>query len=275
MRSRRRTAATFVATSALCASLLGASPSGASSSTFLAAGTVVHHVFVKSFELDHGALTIAPFHGHAPVLSAAQERIMWSTSGLAGTAMAIGLGVVTVDAARTLNDASPRVTSLVGVPAFVGLVDGADLGYNCPVMTTPGSSVTPVSSGWQAVIFPLRLTASDAVFSASSNICGRVRPNTVVSAFETLSVRWHLSASRSQIVVSVPACARMDSWGGGGNVYLGTMSFQATVLLLDRPLTTRCSPATNFDAGSNYASTRTTHGATGPQVQVQLWAQKK
>ena len=48
------------------------------------------------------------------------------------------------------------------------------------------------------------------------------------------------------------------------------MSFRAFVLLLDRPLGTRCTPATNFDAGSAYASTRTTHGATGPVTQVTL-----
>ena len=267
------------ATKLLVAAVAAASPviygaglatSATVAGTALGPGTIVDHVFVKPFALADGALSIAPFHGVAPTLTPALATIMWSTDTLGGDAEGIGFGVVTVEASRTINDQRPRVTSLVRVPAFVALADANDLAYSCPVQTGPGTTRRPVSNGWRAVIFPLNLTKSDAVFEASSNICGHLVPNTIATAYETLSVRWHLSPSLTQVVVSVPACATMQGWGGGGNVNTGAMSFEATVLLVDRPLGQRCSAATNFDAGGAYASSRTTHGPTGPQVQVNL-----
>jgi len=242
----------------------------ANSSTTWTPTTIVNHVFARSFELDNGALTISPFHGVAPVLSPALEANMWATYPFGGRVVGIGVGVVTVNALRTSNTQRPRVTSLVNVPAFVGLTDEADLGYMCAAMRVPGSRVVPVSHGWEAVIFPLNPTKSDAVFAASSNICGRVRPNTIDAAYLVLSVRWHLSPSGTDIVVSVPACATMDSWGGGGGGYVNPepFSFAATVHVLDRPLGQSCSPATNFDAGTSYASPSTVHGSTGPVRQV-------
>src|ERR1019366_5153300 len=248
-------------------------PSAARSATTTTATTwvpttIVNHVFTRTFELDDGALTISPFHGVAAKLSPALETTMWATYPLGGQIVGIGFGVVTVDARHTTNNQRPRVTSLVRAPAFIGLTDAADLGFMCPEMRGPGSRVVPVSHGWEAVIFPLDPTRSDAVFTASSNICGQVRPNAIATAYLVLSVRWHLSASGTHIVVSVPACATIYGWGGGGTIYQGTMSFSATVPLLARPLAHAPPPATNFDAGTSYASPSTTHGPTGPIVQV-------
>lgn len=247
-----------------------ATTTSAAASTTWVPSTIVNHVFTRSFALDNGALTITPFHGRAPILSAAQERNMWATDPLAGRVVGIGFGVVTLDALRTSNIESPRVTSLDRVPAFVGLTNDADVGFMCPVMIGPGSRIVPVSHGWEAVIFPLDPSKSDAVFAASSNICGRVRPDTIDTAYLVLSVRWHLSSSGTDIVVSVPACATMYGWGGGGGGYVHPqpISFEASVRVLDRPLGHACSPTTNFDAGPDYASPTTVHGPTGPVPQV-------
>ena len=232
--------------------------------------TIVDHVFTRDFELDHGALTITPVHGGAPRLSPTLAASMWATSGLGGHEVGLGFGVVTVDAARTSDPVGPRVTGLVRVAAFIGLTDLADQGYFCPLMRGPGSRVVPVSHGWQAVIFPLDPAKSDALFTASSNICGRVRPNVIDTAYLVLSVRWHLSSSGADVVVSVPACATMDSWGGGGGGYVNPqpITFQATVLVLERPLGHACSAPTTFDAGARFASPHTVHGPTGPVRQV-------
>jgi len=269
----RRVLGAVVLATLLVASVAGVAGVAAATprpSTTWQPSTIVNHVFTRNFQLDHGALTITPFHGVAPSLSPATATEMWATSPLAGQEVGMGFGVVSVDATRTTNLQQPRVTALQGVRAFVALTDDADIGYMCPLMRGPGSKVVPVSHGWEAVIFPLDPTKSDAVFAASSNVCGRVTPDTINTAFLVLSVRWHLSTSATAVVVSVPACAKIDGYGGGGGGYVNPqpLTFQASVYLLLRPLGQPCSPPTNFDAGPAFASPTTVHGPTGPLRQV-------
>ena len=246
---------------------LVATPSAAlaAATTTWSTPTIVDHAFARPFTLDHGALSVIVFHGVTPPLPRGLATTMWSTSTLYGQVRGLGWGVVTVDPGRTRNTESPRVTPLVDVPAFVGLVRGDNRTRQCTAMVTRGSTVVPVSDGWQAVIFPLDVHRSVAVFEASSNICGRIHPDAIASATEVLSVRWHLAASTRQVVISLPRCATFDSWGGAGRP---AGSIIAAVHLLERPLDATCAPATNVDVGGDYASPTTLHGATGPLLQV-------
>ena len=231
------------------------------------ADVVSHHVFVRGFTLAAGSVRVVPWSGHVPSITRTQVTTMWASFPLAGRVRGLGWGVVTLRGV-TQGD-GPRVTPLVRAKALIGIVDGSGITRSCPAMTVGGhySHVTPVSDGWQAVIVPLDPHLSEVVVSARSNICGHLVPTTVVTALEVLSVRWHLS-SDGHVVVSIPACSRLDAYGGGGNLRTGQMSFRAFVYLNPRPLAVPCSVATNFDAGSAYASPRTTHGATGPVTQV-------
>jgi hypothetical protein len=262
-----------VATDALNAAAHGITMTrSGSGSTVLTPGTIEGHRFVKSFSLSRGALEVTPFHGATPDVAAAEATTMWATQGIGGTIEGLGYADVTLSRTLTRVLPGPRVSALVNTPALVGLAHQDDVSYSCPVMFAgQGTSVIPVSQGWYAVIFPLNLTKSDVVFSASSNVCGHVTPNTVGAAYETLSVDWHLEThptTGTVIVASVPRCGSITMSGGGGNEYTHEFEYQVEATVLDRPVGTTCSPATNFDEGPAYASPSTTHGFTGPVLSV-------
>lgn len=250
-------------------SLATSASASTSPSTVVTSNTVVHGFFRHDVSLDHGALTITPVAG-APVVSATIRRqLQWAAgSWPAASIKASGVGVVTIDASRTATTQQPRVTALRHEVAAIALIH-VDSTYSCPMRLTSGPYTTqvPVSQGWSAVIVPLDPTKSDAVFTASSLICGRVRRNAVVTATYNESVNWHLGndGTRPVIVVSVPACGVISETGGGGNERSRVFSFGAVATVIDRPLT-RCSPATTVDEGPNYASPTTTHRRTGVNV---------
>ncbi len=235
--------------------------------TVLVPGTIEGHRFVKSFTLANGALRLDPFGGTTPALSSTEETTMWATQDIGGAIEGIGFADVTLNRSKTKQIPGPTVTAYSNTPALVGLVKN-DSVANCGYIGAFGHSrFIPISQGWFAVIFPLNLHKSDAVFSAARNECERLTPNTVTAAYETLSVVWHLESHRTTgtvIVASVPKCGEITMSGGGGNEYKGLFEYQVEAAVLDRPLGTTCSPATNFDEGPNYASPSTTHGFTGP-----------
>lgn len=238
-----------------------------SSTTVLEPGTIVGHRFDKSFSLSNGALTLTPFRGVPPTLSSAEETTLWATQGIGGTIEGVGFADVTVSRSTTKVLAGPAVSTLHNTPSLVELTK-SDASYSCTALIVgQGTSFIPVSQGWYAVIFPLDMMKSDVVFSAASNVCQHLTPNTVGAAYETLSVDWHLethATTGTVIVASVPRCGHITMSGGGGNEYTHQFEYQVETAVLDRPVGTTCSPATNFDEGPNYASPSTTHGFTGP-----------
>lgn len=261
----------LVATAVLFAastSLVSTNTADASSpTTVLGRGVISHHAFTTTFALAGGALTVSPAPGSAPALSTAQQVTMWSTYGLGGVVEGIGFGLVTVNRHLTRGEKGFGVTTFHRTPAFVGLAKGTGV-ENCPLMRGRGDTRIPLSQGWTAVIVPTNPHDSDALFSASSNRCGKVGPSTIVAAQQVLSVAWHLSVGRHvDIVASAPACAAGDMAGGGGRSG-GPYEFQVYLLVRDRPLGVRCAPATNIDEGPAFASPTTVHGFTGPVRQV-------
>jgi hypothetical protein len=255
--------------------------------TVLSAGTIEDHRFVKSFSLAHGALVLRPFVGRTPTISTAEETTMWATQGIGGAIEVIGFADVTLKRSMTTQLSGPAVTPFSDTPALVGLTKDNPY-YACPMggvavlhgvvgegATAVYSTYIPISQGWSAVIFPLNLRKSDAVFTAASNVCRRLVASTVETAYESLSVDWHLENQRGTgpvIVASVPKCGRDTMAGGGGNEHQDLFEYQVEATVLDRPVNATCSAATTFDEGPNYASPSTTHGFTGPILSVGPYA---
>jgi hypothetical protein len=72
------------------------------------------------------------------------------------------------------------------------------------------------------VILPLNPSKSDVVFSAASNVCRQLTPNTVGAAYEDVSITWHLATHATTgtvIVALLPRCGHIIMSGGGGNEY--------------------------------------------------------
>ena len=236
--------------------------------TVLAKGTIINGRFVRSFSLDGSALTVAPYAGVATPLSPARRAALWATAPLSGMVQGLGLGVVTVSPTRTKQSGTPRVTSLVRVLAWVGLVKGSEISYGCPAMRASRhySTVVPPANGWQAVIVPLNPQKSIAVFSARRNICGFLHGSSITTGYEQLSTTWQLV--RGNVVLSIPVCGSVVGFDSGGNEYTGVGTLTGWVSVLERPLTTHCSHATTYDEGTRYRWTVTKHGPTGPLPQV-------
>jgi hypothetical protein len=245
--------------------------------TVLAPGTIENHRFLKSFTLSHGALTLDPFYGPTPVLTSSEETVMWATQGIGGAIEGIGFADVSINSSDTTKLAGPALSTYSHTPALVGLTKSDSEAF-CPVILSGAkgyTSVIPISQGWYAVIFPLSPLKSDAVFSASGNVCGRITHNTLAAAYETVSVDWHLEdhpSTGTVIVASVPRCGEITVSGGGGNEYKDVFEYQVEAAILDRPFGTVCSPATNFDEGPNYANPSTIHGFTGPVLSAGPYA---
>jgi hypothetical protein len=241
--------------------------------TTLTNGTIVHGHFVRGFSLAGGALTLAPFTGVAPTLTSKQVDALWATTPLAGAVQGLGLAWVSVDASKTQNTGSPRATTFDHVLAWVGLTRSySSVSFSCPVELSGGPQpVTPVSSGWQAVIMPINPAKSIAVFTARRLFCDRIAPSTIQTGYEELSVVWRLV--RGNAVLSIPVCGREEGYGGAGNERTGVGSFSGYSLVLERPLGWHCAPATTFDAGTADLWPTTTHGPTGPVRQVSPGAQ--
>ena len=150
-----------------------------SATTVLEPGTILNDRFVKSFKLSNGALTLAPFRGVTPSLSAAEQTRLWATDGLSGTVEGIGFADVTLKRSMTHLLSGPAITALDKTPSLVGLTKSEEI-MGCTAETTgEGTSVIPVSQGWYAVILPLAPNKSDVIFSAESNVCRQLTPNTV------------------------------------------------------------------------------------------------
>jgi hypothetical protein len=241
------------------------------STTALKPGTIVAHRFVKSFNLSDGALTLTPFQGVTPHLSYAEETLLWATDGLSGTVEGVGFADVTLKLSTTKVRTGPRIGILDDTPSLVELTKSEDV-YSCTEQTAgEGTSVIPVSQGWYAVILPLNLSKSDVVFSAESNVCQKLTPNTVGAAYEDVSIAWHLSTHATTgtvIVALLPRCGHITMSGGGGNEYTRKFEYQVEAAILERSPGTSCTPATEVDEGQNYASPSTTHGFVGPVLNV-------
>jgi len=242
-----------------------------SSTTVLKPGTIVGHRFVKSFNLSDDALALTPFQGVTPHLSYAEETQLWATDGLNGVVEGVGFADVTLNLSATKVQSGPKVSALDDTPSLVELTKSEDL-TSCTAFTGgEGTSVVPVSQGWYAVILPLNPNKSDVVFSAASNICQRLTPNTVGAAYEDVSITWHLATHATTgtvIVALLPKCGHVIMWGGGGNEFTHTFEYQVKAAILERAPGTACSPATDVDEGQNYASPSTTHGFVGPMMNV-------
>lgn len=267
--SGRLKATTVGISAAVLVSVLLATGASAAKSptTVLASSTIVNHRFVKSFSLSNGALVLSPLLGTMPTLSPARETTLLATQGIGGVFEGVGFADVTIERSKVEVFSGPAVSTLDNAPSLV-LLTKSDGVTSCPAMKLgEGTSVIPVSSDWDAVVFPLNLKKSDVVFIAASNWCGRLTKNTLAAAFETLSVPWHLQSHATTgtvIVASVPKCGRIIMSGGGGNERTGQFYYQVEAAVLDRSVGTTCSPATNVDDGPDFASTSTTHGFTGP-----------
>jgi hypothetical protein len=239
--------------------------------TRLEPGTIVKDRFVKSFKLSNGALTLAPFRGVTPSLSAAEQTRLWATDGLSGTVEGIGFADVTLKRSMTHLLSGPAITALDETPSLVGLTK-SDETTGCTLETTgEGTSVVPVSQGWYAVILPIAPNESDVIFSAESNVCRQLTPNTVDAAYEDVSIVWHLAThptTGTVIVALLPKCAHIVESGGGGNEFTRQFEYQVEAAVQDRVTAGVCSPATDFDEGQNYASPSTTHGFVGPVLNV-------
>jgi hypothetical protein len=242
-----------------------------SATTMLASGTIVRHRFVKTFKLSNGALTLAPFQGVTPTLSYTDRTKLWATDGITGTIEGVGYADVTVDRSMTKAQSGPAITRLVSTPSLVGLTKSEGV-YSCAMETVgKGTTVIPVSQGWYAVILPLVPTKSDVVFSAESNVCQHLTPNTISAAYEDVSINWHLATHATTgtvIVATVPRCGHVVMSGGGGNEFTDKFEYQVEAAVQDRVIRTACSPAIEFDEGQNYASSSTTHGFVGPVLNV-------
>jgi hypothetical protein len=239
--------------------------------TVLTTGTVVAHRFVKSFNLSDGALTLKPFRGVTPHLSYAAETQLWATDGLSGTVEGVGFADVTLNLSAAKVQTGPRIGTLDGTPSLVELTK-SDGVYSCTAQTVgEGTSVVPISQGWYAVILPLNPSKSDVVFSAASNVCRKLTPNTVGAAYEDVSIPWHLEThvtTGTVIVAVLPRCGHVIMSGGGGNEFTRRFEYQVESAILERAPGTACSPATDVDEGQNYASPSTTHGFVGPVLNV-------
>ena len=239
--------------------------------TVLEPGTIVGHRFVKSFNLSNGALTLTPFRGVTPHLTYAEETLLWATDGLSGSVEGIGFGDVTLNRSATTVQSGPRISTLDDTPSLVELTKSEGV-YSCTEQTAgEGTSVIPISQGWYAVILPLNLGESDVVFSAASNVCRQLKPNTVSAAYEDVSITWHLAThptTGTVIVALLPRCGHIVMSGGGGNEFTRQFEYQVEAAILDRAIGTTCSPAIEVDEGQNYASTSTTHGFVGPWLNV-------
>lgn len=239
--------------------------------TVLAPDTIVAHRFVKSFNLSNGALTLTPFSGTTPHLSHAEETLLWATDGVSGIVEGVGFADVTLKRSMTKVQAGSSVTTLDDTPSLVELTKSDDV-YSCTAQIAgEGTSEVPVSQGWYAVILPLNPSKSDVVFSAASNVCRQLTPNTVSVAYEDVSVAWHLSThptTGTVIVALLPRCGHIIMSGGGGNEYTRRFEYQVEAAILDRAIDTTCSPAIEVDEGQNYASPSTTHGFIGPVMNV-------
>lgn len=239
--------------------------------TVLKPGTIVAHRFVKSFNLSDGALTLTPFQGVTPHLSYAEETQLWSTDGLSGTVEGVGFADVTLKKSATKVQAGPRMSTLDNTPSLVELTKSEGI-YSCTFQTEgTGTSVVPVSQGWYAVILPLATNRSDVVFSAASNVCQQLTPNTEGAAYEDLSLPWHLAThptTGTVIVALLPRCGHVIMSGGGGNEFTRKFEYQVEAAILERAPGNTCSLATEVDEGQNYASPSTTHGFIGPVMNV-------
>jgi hypothetical protein len=242
-----------------------------SATTVLKPGTIVGYRFVKSFNLSNGALTLTPFRGVTPHLSYAEETLLWATDGLSGTVEGVGFADVTLNLSTTKVQSGPRIGTLDYTPSLVELTKSEGI-YSCTAQTAgEGTSVVPVSQGWYAVILPLNSNKSDVVFSAASNVCRQLTPNTVGVAYEDVSIAWHLATHATTgtvIVALLPRCGHIIMSGGGGNEYTRKFEYQVEAAILERSPGTACTPAIEVDEGQNYASPSTTHGFVGPVLNV-------
>jgi hypothetical protein len=240
-------------------------------STKLKPGTIVAHRFVKSFELSHGALTLTAFQGNTPHLSYVEETLLWATDGLSGNVQGVGFADVTLNRSTTKVQTGSKVSALDDTPSLVELTKSDGI-YSCPAETVgKGTAVIPISQDWYAVILPLNPSKSDVVFTAESNVCEHLTPNTVSTAYEDVSIPWHLAThptTGTVIVAVLPKCGHVVMSGGGGNEFTRTFEYQVEAAVLDRAIDTTCSPATDVDEGQNYASPSTTHGFVGPWMNV-------
>ena len=243
--------------------------------TKLPPGTIVNQRFVKSWKLSDGSLTLSSFAGALPTLSTAERTRLLATQGIDGTLEGIGFADVTVTRSKTVVMSGPTLSSLNKTPSLVGLTRGDEV-LPCPVLKPgEGTSFIPSGQGWHVVIFPLNVKMSDVVFSAASNVCGRLTKNTLSAAYEVVSVPWHLEAdgtTGSVIVASVPRCGTITMSGGGGNESTRQFEYQVEVDVLDRLVGTTCTPAANVDEGPDYASPSTIHGFTGPVLSTGPYA---
>lgn len=171
---------------------------------------IVHHRYVRPFELDGRGLEVLPLPAAYHPVRAIQvvEREAWATSLLYGSPSSFALGVVTVTReARGV----PAVRHLI---AWVGLVREAGL-LSCPMESaTPRRRALP-SSGWDAVVIGDALRTPAVYYQSAGDPCGPVWPTVVQRATEVLSVPWFIA--RGSTESRMPACSRIYESSSGSS----------------------------------------------------------
>lgn len=186
--------------------------------------------FVRSAELDDGALVVSPAPGGAvPKISQQTASVLFgSDESIRGSSAGhlLGYGFISVEPSlgAPVNDAA----------AWVGLVWGG--ATSCPAMTAPTGSTTttvpPPTPGYRAVIIIDPRQVYD--YQSRGSSCGgpATGPDANVAS-EVISVPWQLvSLQMSSVTVryQVPACLvgvqPEPSLGGNTNTGQGTLTIE-------------------------------------------------
>jgi hypothetical protein len=232
--------------------------------------------FVRSAELDDGALVVSPPPGQtSPELSQHQAEVLFGSDPQVMGAFhgaLLGYGLVSVEPGLGVD--------LTDVPAWVGLVWGGV--YHCPAMTVPTAPTTTSAPqptpGYQAVI----ISDSHDVFdyqSRGSACDSPVRGPSASPASETTSVPWQLVSLQPGTVTfryQVPSCLASispssTSMGGNAKTGRGVLSVELTL-----PFNRRSCPTVWRQTSTLFAPplgpgapppphyTTVAHGPTGP-----------
>ena len=194
---------------------------------------VVAGRFIRSAELDDGALRVSPASAHAePKITQQQARVLFgSDESIRGSSAGhlLGYGIISVQPSlgAPANDTA----------AWVGFVWGG--ATSCPAMTAPTgpttTTVPPPTPGYRAVIIVDPREVYDYQ-SRGSSCGGPATGPDANAASEVISVPWQLvSLQMSSVTVryQVPACLvgvqPEPSLGGNTNTGEGTLTIELTL----------------------------------------------
>lgn len=232
--------------------------------------------FVRSAELDDGALTVAPASRDLrPSVSEQQASMLFRSDPVAAgshSGVLLAYGLVSVRAGLGID--------VTEAPAWLGLLWGGAV--NCPSMASPPSTTTTTlapqpTPGYRAVI----IVDSQHVFDYRSrgSVCGFPASGPSASAAsEMVSVPWQLvavQATRVSIRYQAPSCLSPgnESVSLGGNVKTGQAVLTVEIAMpFDHPscpeswrqTSTLTAPPQGPGAPPPPVYTHIGHGPTGP-----------